>query len=520
MESASQREQRAVRGSTSTPTSSASSCVRREPVRPLLSDCLWEATRETTTELLGRGLQNGSQAFRRRIREARQAAESCLATAPMEKYSAYRAEREGQARTNGSDDVAASTRRVLVIVQGELGDRPSGPQIRGWEIARALAARHAVTIAASTSTDTEYGGIPVVPRARRRLLAQVATSNVVIAPLLPPYLMAALARRSCLRVADLYDPVDLEIGTLPGGRSRRRALAAQQALRRMQLRWSDVVISANERQRHRAAREVEALGRSDSGPVHLTVPVGLSGPPAEAHEHPLRRRFAIPLTDPLVLWWGSVWRWLDAGTAVRAVERLARRNPRIRLVITAGVPPHGTDALDATEEARELARGLGLLDRNVFFLNEWVPYEKRHLYLADADLGLTLHSATPESSLAARTRYMDYLWATLPSVLAEGDELAGEMAAAGAAWLVKPRDPAATAGVIESALACPGLLAQAREACRELCLKYHWPNVIDPLIRQIETMVPNSYPLPSAARLVQECGAFYARRAVDICVAA
>ncbi len=408
---------------------------------------------------------------------------------------------------------------MLIIVQGKLDERPAGPVIRGTEIARSLAARHDVTIAASVDRPSEYERIRVVPRARRSLLAAIREHDAVIGPLLPPYLLCALARNPCLRVADLYDPVDLEVATLSSGTRARRALETQQLLRALQLRWSDVVVCANERQRERAARDIEQMGRRDGGPILINLPMGIAEP-SEAvatNEHPLRRRFGISENDPVVLWWGSVWRWLDAGTAIRAIGQVAKRLPRLRFIITAGPPPARVDPLNAASDARDLARDLGLLGRNVFFLDEWVPYEERNAYLNDADLGLTLHGATREATLAARARYMDYLGASLPSVLAEGDELADEMAAARASWLVPARDERATARAIEQVLLDRTQLASAREGCRAMAARYRWSALTEPLVAQIESSSPAEHSLPATLHLARESGRFYVQRALELC---
>ena len=104
------------------------------------------------------------------------------------------------------------TMRVLVLIQGPLGDRLTGPEIRGWEVARAFAARHEVTAAASVASPHVREGITVVPRTRRRILSEVMRHDVVIGPVIPPYALMTLSGRRCLRVADLYDPVELELG--------------------------------------------------------------------------------------------------------------------------------------------------------------------------------------------------------------------------------------------------------------------------------------------------------------------
>ena len=142
-----------------------------------------------------------------------------------------------------------------------------------------------------------------------------------------------------------------------------------------------------------------------------------------------------------MLWWGNVWRWFDAATALHAFAEVSRDDPQVKLVLTGGRPPRSeASKMDETEAARELARSLGLLGNSVFFLDDWIPHADRHEYLQEADLGLTLHRDTPEKEVAARGRYMDYLWARLPCVLGRGDELADRFAERGFASTVGPGD--------------------------------------------------------------------------------
>ena len=406
----------------------------------------------------------------------------------------------------------SSRKSVLVLIQGSLGERLAGPEIRGWEVARAFAARgHAVTAMASVAAPTTREGIPVLPRTRPHILAQTRRHDVVIGPVIPPY--ALLAGRRCLHVADLYDPVELELATV-GGRRARRHVAQQRASVRLQQRWSGILVCANERQRERLQAQLDELGLQR--PV-LMVPMGLPEPPPPTTGHPLRELFpAIGRSDPLVLWWGSVWRWLDAHTVVEAIGLLASRRPDIRLVITAGKPANAaTDKLNVAEDVRRLARDRGLLDRHVFFLDEWVPFDERHRYLRDADVGITLHAATPEATLAARARYMDYVWASVPSVLAEGDEVAAQLAAAGAARLVRPRDPEATARALDELLGDRDQLAAARAACVALASQYLWPNLLAPLVDRVEAAEPAPRSLAQEAAVALEASRYYAARAVD-----
>ena len=404
-------------------------------------------------------------------------------------------------------------RRVLVLIQGPLGDRLAGPEIRGWEVARAFAARgHDVTAMASVLSPTTREGIPVLPRTRGSIFSQTRRHDVVIGPVIPPY--ALLAGRRCLHVADLYDPVEFELATV-GGRRARRHVAQQRASVRLQQRWAGIVVCANERQRERLQAQLDALeapaARADRahGLARAARARGWASA-ARALPRDRRRRPARAVVGQCL----ALARRTHGSRGDRRCSRPAR--PDIRFVITAGKPSNAaTDKLNVAEDVRALARRRGLLDRHVFFLDEWVPFDQRHRYLGDADVGITLHAATAEATLAARARYMDYVWASVPSVLAEGDEVADRLAEAGAARLVPPRDAEATARALDELLADPEQLAAARRACTALAAEYLWPNLLAPLVDHVEAAEPVRRSLGQDAAVALEAARYYAGRAID-----
>lgn len=414
----------------------------------------------------------------------------------------------------------SARRRVLVIIQGEPGDKPAGPEIRGWEIARACARTHEVTVIADVAGEQVREGIRMVPRTRRRLVREALRHDVVIGPLLPPYLLLAMAGRRSVRVADLYDPVDIELQSLGDGWRVRRLAAQRRKLRDLQLRSADVVVVANEPQREHLAADLAAVRRHDGGPALVIAGMGLSDDPPQTTEHRLRDHFdGIGADDPLILWWGSVWRWFDAPSAIRAVELLAEQRPDVRFVITVGPPPNElTATLNAAGEARALARERGLEGRHVFFLEEWIPYAQRDRYLRDADVGLTLHAKADESPLAARARYMDYIWAGLPSVLARGDVVAGQMAAAGAARLVDPGDVEATAAALHDLLGDDAARAEASASALRLADELRWPAMLAPLVTAVDEVADDGGSAGRSLSLAAQAAAFYARRAFNACL--
>lgn len=411
--------------------------------------------------------------------------------------------------------------RLLVLAPGELGQKLIGPEIRALEFARALSSSYRVTIAAHRRTVGERDGIRVVPIARHRLLAESARHDAVLAACVPPYLLALRAVSSLRVVADLYDPHEQELATLSDGRERERELRTRASIQALQLGHSDLVLCASERQREELLRFAAALpgaGRR-AAPSPTVIPFGIPDVPPPSGDRPLRRRFSqIAERDSVVLWWGSVWRWLDAETAVRAFALIAHERGDVKLVITAGRSPNSAgQRFDATEQVRDLARELGVLDRSVLFLDEWIPYERRHDYLREADLGLTLHRHAEEARLAARARYMDYLSAGLPCVLGGGDEIAQELGAAGFARILEPATPEGLAQAVLSLLADPNGLAAARAAGARIAADRRWETIGERLRTALDRSIGGSRPRPPRAVVPTLAGtsAYYLRRLAD-----
>jgi glycosyltransferase involved in cell wall biosynthesis len=408
--------------------------------------------------------------------------------------------------------------RILVAVHGGAGARVTGPEIRGWALARALAERHEVSVIVHDPPSATRDGLCMIPFTRTALMREARRHDAVVAPVLPPYLFAALRGSSTVTVSDQYDPVTLELSVFTKDQPGiARVIKAQHMIREAQLRFADVIACAGEGQRGLLLGELDSLPNCRGAPPSVvSVPFGLPDPPPPSMTHPLRAAFPqIGPDDPVVLWWGKVWKWFDAATAIRAFALVAARRPDARLVISAGKAPKAKfDRSERTEDARVLAGELGLLDRNVFFLDEWTEYDRRHEYLGDADIGLTLHADTPEAPFAARARYMDYLWSALPCVLASGDEIADRFGAAGFARLVAPGATEQAAEAILRLIETPQEREAARAAGRALAEEYHWSALARPLARAIEERLATGGKAASQ-RLVRAVGRYYVRRTVD-----
>lgn len=408
---------------------------------------------------------------------------------------------------------------VLVYATGPLAERLAGPEIRAIEFAKALNEEYAVTLMAGNPAAHERDGVPVVPASRMRLLREAARHDAFLSPCPPPYLLAAKELLNVVAIADAYDPHDLELAALENERVDRE-LRLRSISQAIELRSADMILCAAESQRARLIQAAASLQRPD-GPLlvdPIVVPFGISDPPPPTRRRPLRSYFPqIAEDDKVVLWWGAVWAWFDVETVIRAFARMAHTRPDIKLVITAGRPPvPGRERFDAVGQARELAERLGLLGRSVLFLDEWVPYEDRHDYLREADLGVTLHRFTEEAELAARARYMDYLSAALPCVLGRGDETAAEFEQVGFATLLDQPDPEALATTLLAILNDPQRLRNATAAGERLAERRRWSSVGVTLRAALASVCePKPAPRRQTLSVMVKAGSYYAGKCAD-----
>ena len=78
-----------------------------------------------------------------------------------------------------------------------------------------------------------------------------------------------------------------------------------------------------------------------------------------------------------------------------------------------------------------------------------------------------------------------------------------------------PRDVEATARALDELLGDREALAAARAACAALATEFLWPNLLAPLVDQVEAAEPASRSVSQDAALAFESARYYAARAVD-----
>jgi len=389
-----------------------------------------------------------------------------------------------------------STRHILVISHDVVGARMAGPGIRYRELARVLSRHFHTTLAVPGESDLVTPQVEVLPYERGRWdsLANTARqADVVLAcgDTLAEFPM--LGQLSVPLVIDGYDPHTLETlalwaglpGHLQSERHRRRLSILQH-----QCQVGDYFICASERQRDWWLGLLELQGRINpqtygAGPslrrLVDVVPYGLPLEPPQASRPVLRGIWpGLGADDPIVLWGGGLWEWLDPLTAVRAIHRLAGDGHNIRLIFPGTRHPN-PDMPDMPIRARTaaLADELGLTDRCVFF-GDWIPYEDWPAALLEADIGLSLHCDTVEARMAYRSRVLDYIWARLPMILTRGDAISQIVEHHGLGIVVDYEDDAGVAEAILNLLEQPHSAWQDRFA--HVQAEMTWEHAAQPLI--------------------------------------
>jgi glycosyltransferase involved in cell wall biosynthesis len=351
-------------------------------------------------------------------------------------------------------------------------------------------------VVSTAGVDADSSDVPVrhVPVADVPALADQVDVVVVGGDLLDRHPALALGRARL--VVDLYDPFHLEAleqtADLP---PRHRRLAVDAAVRAMRTNalLGDVFLCASSEQRAMWVGHLAAHGRVnpetyDADPT-LTrllsvVPFGLPAPPEASAGGGLRAALPEIDDDSDVLYWGGgLYNWFDPAILVHAVARLARTRPTVRLVFAGGAHPNpDVRSGHAARAARAAAADLGVLGTHVFFLPDWVDYDRRADHLRDATLGVSTHLAHVETEFSYRTRLLDYVWAGIPTLATGGDPLSGLLESRGAGWTVPPGDADALHDRLAVVLADRPALDAARAATVALAPELRWGHVAAPLL--------------------------------------
>jgi glycosyltransferase involved in cell wall biosynthesis len=387
--------------------------------------------------------------------------------------------------------------RIAIITNDILTTRMAGPAIRAWHMAELLAADHDVRLVSTVypcelssplfRTEVRHGDV----------LTQIEEwCDVLIFQGTVMYEHPFLRDSNKILVVDMYNPMHLE--TLEQARDRGEELRRLDVrnstlLINEQLARGDFFLAASPKQRDFWLGHLAAVGRvntvtydDDSSLRRLiaTAPFGLAEQPPQ-HRRPALKGVVpgIGIHDRVVLWGGGIYNWFDPLTLIKAIDRLRRRKPEVRLYFLGLKHPNPlVPTMRKGAEAVALAERLGLVGRHIFFNHGWVPYDDRANYLLESDIGVSTHLEHVETAFSFRTRILDYLWAGLPVVTTEGDFFADLVERDGLGLTVPARDVSALEGALYRLLDDGDFAAECRAQSTATAQHFTWPEVLGPLI--------------------------------------
>ncbi len=407
----------------------------------------------------------------------------------------------------------SASRRVLIISHDVVGSRMAGPGIRYWEMARFLAEQQPVTLVAPRVIDAPASVFAVATYAwgdAASLAPYIEDADVAVANGFVLQAHPELAGMRLPLAVDLYDPIaleNLELYRAAPALERAEQHRADVTLLQRQLAAGDFFLCATERQRDLYLGALMLAGRltparTDADPQMRNlvdvVPFGLpSAAPVKQHAALRGVLPGIADDDTVLLWSSGLWDWLDPLTLIEAMPAVVARQPGIRLVFLAGPHPGAVPAMRMPGAARAAAEAGGLLNRHVFFYNQWIPYARRADFLLEADIAISLHGNHLETSYAAvRSRFLDHLWAGLPSVVSDGDAAAELVRRHELGQVVPPGDAAALAAALVTLIEDRDERDRCAARARELASSMTWEQCLKPLeawcgsARKYEDSVP------------------------------
>jgi len=385
------------------------------------------------------------------------------------------------------------TPKVLVITPDRVGPSMAGPAIRAAAIADAVSKQNeTVLLSLNKASEQIVSGAKVVTTNGKKW---VKWADVVIYQGIVLEHFRSLRKGKKFLIADMYDPLHIEyLGSAVNTSMyvRRAVLSVTAASIGLQMRLSDLILAASPNQvtlwqSHMAAWNVIDPVEYDKDPElknHTAiVPFGISNDDPITTSNPFLINFSgIQKDDPILLWAGGIYDWFDPLTLIDAINEVKNSIPNIRLVFMGGKHPNPDVPVNKImQKAIDLAKSYDLLNKNIFFNNQWVDYSQRHNYLFNATIGVSTHYKSLETQFSFRTRILDYLWAGLPIITTEGDFFAKVIESEKCGEVVKQRDYGDLAKAIIKLLDKTNL-ENARKNSLKLREEFRWHKVLKPIL--------------------------------------
>jgi len=383
----------------------------------------------------------------------------------------------------------------------------AGAAIRPWEFAKALSPTHQVILISPGQSDIQSKEFEVLSFRDPACKQHFKDADVLIAQRLT-FPLALLAKFHKLKIIiDAYVPGPLELlehFKHDPLHDRKSKVLSEVSNIILSFKMADGILCASEKQRELwlgfllgQKLITPALYDKDSSlrSFLAVVPFGLPSHPPQKTERGLKEKFGLAASDKIILWGGGIWNWFDPLSLIKAMKIVQQKRNDIKLVFMGVKPPDPSLPTTAMSvQAVQLAKELEVINQNVFFNHDWVPYEERQNFLLDADIGVSTHFDHLETQFSFRTRILDYLWAALPILATQGDSFAELIERHQLGVIVPYQDEEAIAQSILHLINQPNELQQIKQNVAQMREQFYWKTVTTPvnqMINQLSSSPPS-----------------------------
>lgn len=392
--------------------------------------------------------------------------------------------------------------KIIIYSSNVIGRAMAGAAIRPWEFARVLSEEHQVVLLAPAVSEVGSQPFEILALSNPKAKRHFHDADLLIAQRLtfPLALLSSYHRLNV--IIDAYVPGPLELlehFKALSPRIREKKNFSEVSNLTLSFKMADGMICASEKQRDlwigflmgQKSITPEFYDRDAAFRQFLdVVPFGLPEEKPRKRGKGLRERFGFSSSDRVLLWGGGIWNWFDPLSLIQAMDLIGKERSDVKLVFMGVIPPD--PALPKTAMATraiELAEELGLLNRSVFFNQEWVPYEERQDFLLDADIGVSTHFDHLETRFSFRTRLLDYLWASLPIIATEGDSFAETIERDQLGCIVPYGNVEAIAEAVLQLVNDPVYYAEVQKNVSLIREQFYWERAVAPLSEMVRRLV-------------------------------
>lgn len=328
-------------------------------------------------------------------------------------------------------------KRTVLVICTAGDDEPWGQYMRYWEAAKALlgTGEFNVTAACPENVEILFPEIPSVtftPERCEGLVGAAVSADVVLlgkgiletVPRLRnilngKFVAADIGGINVCKAGEIgaYDNTFLNSGYRAG------SVAAAETL----LKYCDFFLCADESQRDYCLKKLSEYGRAEyGGPMTAVVRYGVPDRPPLHDKYVLRGVLpGINQNDKILICAEGFSYNSYAPDLIRAMDIVYKKRKDIKLFFMRDTRTEFSPLCEKKlGEAAELAKILGLYEKNVFFGFKGIEYKDRQNYLLEADAGIICNFDVA-ANVSTQTVMLEYVWTGLPVIYPEGEFTAG-----------------------------------------------------------------------------------------------